>query len=59
MIQSFIDPIAQDVHLGPESLMASLPYCGTTYKPVDFEEVYKVDGAPQHIMGMRDIEIKT
>jgi hypothetical protein len=30
-----------------------------TYKPGDFGAVYQVDGAPQRIMGMRDIEIKT
>jgi hypothetical protein len=39
--------------------MASQPHRGTTYKPADFEEVFQVDGAPQRIMGMRDIEIKT
>jgi hypothetical protein len=29
-----------------------------TYKSVDFGVVYEVDGAPQCIIGMRDIKIK-
>jgi hypothetical protein len=33
--------------------------CFATYKSGDFEAVYQVDGAPQRIMGMRDIKIKT
>ena len=31
----------------------------STYKPGDFGVVYQVDGAPQRIMGMGDIKIKT
>lgn len=31
----------------------------SAYKPGDFGVVYQVDGAPQHIMGMGDIKIKT